>query len=184
MRAPDESIPYLAAWLDHHLVVSAFGGLMMGMTTAVLTSRSAGGDVGVITFGWLILGAVHGPLLWPLLARRPWWCTAVIFQLGVVAAAAGAIAWGDLRHAFLVPAAALWGAAVACWRLLPPVPLVGCCRVCAYDLRGQTTPRCPECGTPFIYPDERTAYRMPCLSAASRAEGIKPHSLKETPEAP
>lgn len=27
------------------------------------------------------------------------------------------------------------------------------CRCCHYDLRGQQTPRCPECGTPFAFDD-------------------------------
>jgi len=65
---------------------------------------------------------LHGPLVLRYsiftTVRLPFW--------PVVAAAAGGTLW-------------LW------WRSRPYPP--GCCRVCGYDLTGNVSGRCPECGT-------------------------------------
>ncbi|MCB9866103.1 MAG: hypothetical protein H6816_05660 [Phycisphaerales bacterium] len=138
---------------DHHLLLCAFGGLVMGGCAALINCHTLGVNLATETLGWLILGAVHGPLLWPLLARRPWWCTSVVQYAGVLAAAVAAATWGDVRHVFLLPPLALWLAALACWRWGTPVTTPGCCVMCDYDLRGLIEPRCPECGTPFAEAD-------------------------------
>ncbi len=39
-------------------------------------------------------------------------------------------------------------AAVAWWLDPPRRPRPGCCPACGYDLRGNVSGRCPECGTP------------------------------------
>lgn len=172
------------AQLDHHVALCAFGGLVTGGIQAVVMMRDVHGlDLSVVTIGWSILGLLHGPLLWPILARRAWWTTAAVLCFGLVVAAVVAGVTRVPELIFLVPIAALWLSAGACWRFSKAIAAPGLCRMCDYDLRGLPSPRCPECGTPFDYADEREAYRMACLSPSSRSAGISPHSLNDTADA-
>jgi len=59
------------------------------------------------------------------------------------------VSWGNRGRFARCPLwllALLFGAAA--WSLRPRHPKLGCCRECGYDLRGNVSGRCPECGTP------------------------------------
>lgn len=138
------------AAFDHHVVLCAFGGLVVGSLAALLVRDAVALPASRVVVGWSVLGLVHGPLLWPLLSRRPWWTTQWVVYAAVIGVAAVSTGRGGAWLMLGVPLAAMWVAALACWWFIPMAALPGCCRRCDYDLRGLPVPRCPECGTPFV----------------------------------
>jgi hypothetical protein len=121
----------------------------MGALAALLARDASTVPLPVLLLGWCVLGMLHGPLLWPLLAERAWWTTSYVWYAGVIVVAIASAGWGGAHAVFLAPLVALWLAGMVCWRFTPKAAMPGCCRACDYDLRGLTTPRCPECGTAF-----------------------------------
>jgi hypothetical protein len=133
----------------HHVLLCAFGGFVLGGAQATLAAPTRGPDLTLLVMGWIVLGLLHGPLTWPMLARRAWWCTTLAVCVAL-AIAAGCVAWFDQTALVLAgPLAGWWLTVLACRRLLPAIQADGLCRVCDYDLRGLPLPRCPECGTGF-----------------------------------
>jgi hypothetical protein len=100
------------------------------------------------------VGAAPGPQLITALPPRTFWYPTVSHQqLGIHGPNlqyASPVMWITIIHVPLgVPAALLAIATIWVWvPLLRRKPARGLCRDCGYDLTGNTSGVCPECGTP------------------------------------
>jgi len=71
---------------------------------------------------------------------------------------------------FLIPPVVLVASTIVLYFILPDEPLVGSCVTCNYDLTGNVSGTCPECGTPIEKENQeatsQTGYPLVQLSAA------------------
>jgi hypothetical protein len=96
---------------------------------------------------FVIMGVIMSPLAWILLRRRREW--AFMLTYGIATLAMAVVLFfriGPLVYLLGGPACILLGALVA-RALSRPIPMHGCCPNCDYNLTGNVSGICPECGT-------------------------------------
>lgn len=139
--------------LIEFVVLSFLGGFGLGIVACIARAVQHPYALAGLLFCGSVLGLIHGPFIWLLLHRKSS-LQAVSCVFGMAFVPVGIVMGYRIQWPFLLvfPVAALWLGIFVARKWIRDLPQPGHCMKCGYNLMGNVSGICSECGTSI--PDE------------------------------